>query len=142
VAIRTAEGVVSADLHLVAPEELSLVAEFRETARRILRSDLTVESRKTALLRLYQRAKREPFADLIVGAIVAEVFWSIDRDDVIESQSAGEPMERAHRSLRGRGYARCPECWCELSQETDWSSWRQAREGAEAEFMAREGAVT
>jgi hypothetical protein len=132
---------VSADLHLVAPEELSLIGEFREAARRILRSDLTVESRKTALLRLYHRAKREPFADLIVGAIVAEVVWSIDRADVIERQSTGDPMERAHRSLRGRGFARCPECLCELSQELDWFRWRQVRQGAAAEFTSRERAV-
>jgi hypothetical protein len=132
---------MSASLHLVGPEELTLVAEFREAARRILRSDLTIESRQTALLRLHQRAKAETFADLIIGAIVAEVVWSIERDDVGALRSAGDPWERAHRSLSSRGYSRCPECRCEISQALDWSRMRQVRESAAAEFEAREGAV-
>jgi hypothetical protein len=133
---------VSTSLRLIESDGLERVAEFREAARKILRSDLTTESRTTALVRLYRKAKAEPWADLIVGAIVAELTWSIDRDDVIERESAGEPMERAHRSLRGRGYDRCPECRCELSRELDWSVWRQIREAAESEFWAREGAGT
>lgn len=133
---------MNADLRLVPSDSLERVGEFRETARRILRSDLTIESRKTALMRLYGKAKREPWADLITAAIVAEVVWSIDRDDVIERESAGDLLTRTHRSLRGRGYDRCPECLCELSRELDWSSWRQVREAAENEFWAREGAVT
>jgi hypothetical protein len=129
-------------LRVVDSEGLERVAEFREAARRILRSDLTKESRTTALMRLYARAKDEPLADLIIPSVVAELAWSIDRDDVIELKSAGDLMERAHRSLRSRGYARCPECRCELSRELDWDYWRQVRTSAVDEFEARERPVT
>lgn len=129
-------------LRLVEPADVTRVAEYREAARRLLRSDLTIEGRKTALMRLYARGKGERFADVIVGAIVAEVVWSIEKDDVNALRSAGDRIERAHRSLRGRGYARCPECLCELSQELDWSRWQATRRGASAEYEAREGAVT
>lgn len=95
-------------LRLVEPADVTRVAEYREAARRLLRSDLTIEGRKTALMRLYARGKGERFADVIVGAIVAEVVWSIEKDDVNALRSAGDRIERAHRSLRGRGYARCP----------------------------------
>lgn len=121
---------------------VAVVSEYREAARRLLRSDLTIEGRQTALMRLNRRAKGEAIADLIVGAIVAEVVWSIERDDVNTLRSAGDRMERAHRSLRARGYARCPECECELSRELDWSRWHATRQGASAEYEAREGAVT
>jgi hypothetical protein len=129
-------------LRLVAQDGLAIISEYREAARRLLRSDLTIEGRQIAVMRLYQRGKREPFADVIVGAIVAEVVWSIERDDVDALRSAGDRMERAHRSLRARGYDRCPECLCELSRELDWSRWHAARQGASAEYQAREGAVT
>jgi hypothetical protein len=129
-------------LQVVDTEGLVRVAEYREAARRLLRSDLTIEGRRTALMRLYAKAKREPSADLIVGAIVAEVVWSIEKDDVDALRSAGDRLERTHRSLRSRGYARCPECLCELLGELDWSRWRQIREGASAEYEAREGATT
>jgi hypothetical protein len=129
-------------LSLVGADGLGLVAEYREAARRLLRSDLTIEGRQTALMRLYRRAKTEPYADLIAGAIVAEVVWSIEKDDVDGLRVAGDRLERTHRSLRSRGYARCPECHCELSSSLDWTRWRAAREGAAAEYDAREGAVT
>lgn len=130
-------------LRLVDQKGLARVAEFREAARRILRNtDLTIESRETALMRLYQRAKLDSFADLLVGAIVAEVLWSIEREDLDPLRATGDRLERAHRSLRGRGYARCPECMCELSRELDWSLWGQERRAAINEFEAREGAVT
>jgi hypothetical protein len=129
-------------LQLVEPADVTRVAEYREAARRLLRSDLTTEGRKTALMRLYARGKAERLGDLIVGAIVAEVVWSIEKDDMNTLRSAGDRMERAHRSLRARGYVRCPECLCELSRELDWSQWHAAREGASAEYAAREGAVT
>jgi hypothetical protein len=128
-------------LRLVAQDGLAIVAEYREAARRLLRSDLTIEGRQIALMRLYQRGKREPLADVIVGAILAEVVWSIERDDVDILRSAGDRLERAHRSLRQRGYRLCPECLCELSSDFDWSRWRATREGATAEHEAREGAV-
>lgn len=129
-------------LQLVEPADVARVAEYREAARRLLRSDLTTEGRKTALMRLYDKGKCEPFADLIVGSIVAEVVWSIEKDDVDTLRSAGDRIERAHRSLRSRGYARCPECLCELSRELDWSQRHATRQEASAEYEAREGAVT
>lgn len=128
-------------LQVVSPDGLERVGEYREAARRLLRSDLTIEGRQLAVMRLYEKGKREPFGDLIVRSIVAEVVWSIERDDVDEIRSAGDRMERAHRSLRARGYARCPECECELSRELDWLGWRSSRDAAEVEYHAREGAV-
>jgi hypothetical protein len=134
--------VVSGDLRLVDTGGLELVGEFREAARRILRdSDLSIEARETALMKLYDRGKREPSGDMIARALVAEVVWSLEKDDVAELRSTGDRWERAHRSLRGRGYDRCPECLCELSRELDCSRWRQIRAAATAEYEAREGAV-
>ena len=130
------------NLRVVDPGGLVVVAEYREAARRLLRSDLTIEGRQIALMRLSRRAKGEQDVELIVGAIVAEVIWSIERDDVDAIRSAGDRMERAHRSIRARGYDRCPECLCDLSREFDWSRWHTARQGASAEYQAREGAVT
>jgi hypothetical protein len=120
---------------------LRQVHDFRDAARRLLRSDLSHDARAQALDRLFQRAKSAPLADLTLRAIVAEVSWSIDHEDVHDLTSVGDRAEQAHRSLRARGFERCPECWCQLSTEIDWNRWRQLRQASQAELEAREGAV-
>jgi hypothetical protein len=130
-------------LRLADTDGLKRVGEFREAARRLLRdADLTVEARERALLRPYDKGRREPFGDFIIKAVVEEICWGIERDDVDALRTVGDRMEREHRSLRNRGYQLCPECWTPLSTEVDWRHWKQLREGASAKFDAREGAVS
>ena len=128
-----------ARLRLADEEGLGRVGEFREAARRLLRDTvLTIEAREAALIRLYERGKGEPFGDFIARAIVEEILWGIERDDVDAMRTVGDRMEREHRSLRGRGYELCPECWTPLSTEIDWQHWKQLRAGASATFDAHE----
>jgi hypothetical protein len=120
--------------------ELGIVREYRSAARRILRDDSLGDHRASALRRLYRRAKDEAGAALIIGAIVAEIGWSIDKRCVLAESGTGERLERLHRGLRGLGYELCPECEQRLSGEVDWSRWRQLRAAAITELEAREGA--
>lgn len=118
-------------------------ADFRKAARRILRdSSLGQDERSTALLRLFEIARRETCAEFAAGAIVAEIGWDHDQGDVLAQRSIGDPLERTHRRLRGRGYERCPECLTVLSNEVDWVYWSELRRAAIAEAEAREGATT
>jgi hypothetical protein len=122
--------------------DLARVTDYRAAARRLLRDErLGGSSRRDALVRLMRRAKDEPSAVLAVGAIVAEIGWSIDRADVLDEIGYGDPLERQHRALRGVGCRSCPTCLSRLSDEADWARWRSLRESAIREAEAREGAV-
>jgi hypothetical protein len=120
--------------------ELDRVAEYRRTTRRILR-ELDCEERSSALLRLRDLAKREQLAAWCLQAIVEEIGWEHERAAVFEQRSYGDRLERAHRKLRGEGFAACPTCESALSNEADWEQWRQLREAAIAEAEAKERAV-
>lgn len=115
------------------------VAGVRAVARRILRADLSPEIRAEALLRLRGRAMASAWPEAAVGAIVAEI--GLDHDLLVTS-TVGEPIERAARRLRGRGFDSCPQCLRPLSGELEWQSWRAQREAATAELAAREGATS
>jgi hypothetical protein len=116
--------------------------EFRATARKILRDEhLPAQTRTRALLRLYRLALQSADPEWAIRAIVAEIGWDIDRHYTLSDATYGEPLERRHRQLRAAGYGRCPECWSQLSNEIDWTRWRDLREAAIAELEAREGAT-
>jgi hypothetical protein len=132
-ALRRGEGALVTD-------ELDRVAEYRLTTRRIVR-ELDGEERSSALLRLRDLAKREQLAAWCLQAIVEEIGWEHERAAVFEQRSYGDRLERAHRRLRGQGYAACPTCESALSTEADWQHWRQLREAAIVEAEAKEQAV-
>jgi len=121
---------------------LAEVTDFRRAARMILRdAGLTRSDREGALERLYERAKAEPLARFAIGAIVAEILWSIDRPDVAAQRLVGDRLERRHRALRAEGFDRCPRCLTALSAAADWSYWAALRDDAAREASAREGAA-
>jgi hypothetical protein len=119
---------------------LERVAEYRSVTRRILR-EIDGDERANALIRLKDHAKTEELAAWCLQAIVEEIGWEHERAAVYEQRSYGDRLERAHRRLRGQGYAACPTCESALSSEADWQHWRQLREAAIAEAEAREHAV-
>jgi hypothetical protein len=117
-------------------------SDYRRAARTILRDEmLDAAGRTEALDRLQRRARAEGDAQFTLGAILAELLWNIDRHEVNDETTIGEPFERRHRNMRNAGYRNCPECWSPLSTELDWEYWRRLRQDAIAEAEAREGAV-
>ncbi|MDP9235491.1 MAG: hypothetical protein M3P01_13215 [Actinomycetota bacterium] len=118
------------------------IGTYRAAIRQILRHEgLDTEDRIRAMLVLVGHARAERYADLIVRVLLAELEWSIDRDDVEARRIYDDVMERRARSLRAEGRQICPTCETPLSSATDWSHWRALREQAIREVEAREGAV-
>jgi hypothetical protein len=119
---------------------LERVAGYRGTTRRILR-ELDGDERAATLIRLKDLGKKEELSAWCLQAIVEEIGWEHERAAVYEQRSYGDRLERAHRRLRGQGYAACPTCESALSNEADWHLWRELREAAIAEAEAKEHAV-
>jgi hypothetical protein len=140
----TGSGGQKTDHAIASKGSLTRVNHYREATRRLLRADLYRDDRARALDRLYQRAKAEPFGDVAVRAIVAEIGWGQDRVDVVDDLALFATIDKevgAHRSLRAQGFERCPRCKSTLSTEIDWRRWLGERNGLSNEFEAREGAV-
>jgi hypothetical protein len=122
--------------------ELGRVGLYRQAFRTILRHrSLDDEERVRALLNLVRRAKRERYAEMICSALLGEVGWNLDRDEVYRRRETGDVLERRHRALRNEGRETCPTCATPLSNATDWALWAQLRAAAVAEVEAKEGAV-
>src|SRR6476659_10433671 len=85
--------------------DLEPVNQYRRATRQILRHpSFDTQDRSTALMNLIRDAREQLLADLIIHAMTAEVSWSIDREDKKNKQLIGDPMERRHRQMRGRGF--------------------------------------
>jgi hypothetical protein len=122
-------------------EGIERIGVYRAAMRQILRHQgLDTEERIRGMVNLVQHAKRERYADLIIRALLSELEWSIDRDNVEAQKTFRDEQERHHRRLRGERYERCPECCSPLSTEVDWMVWRQLRASAIAEAEAKERA--
>jgi hypothetical protein len=122
--------------------DIDRVGIFRSAFRQICRHPgLDGDDRVRGEMNLVRRARSEPFADLILRALLSELEWSLDRDDVISERALGDVMETAARKLRGEGRAECPTCRTPLSGPIDWNRWRVLREAGIREAQAKEGAA-
>ena len=122
-------------------EGMERIGVYRAAMRQVIRHEgLDTEERIRGMVNLARHARRERYADLVTRALLSELEWSIDRDNVEAQKTFGDEEERHHRRLRGEGYDRCPECRSALSTPVDWMTWRQMRQSAIAEAAAREAA--
>jgi hypothetical protein len=123
-------------------EGMERVGIYRAAFRQILRhGGLDTEERIQALVNLAGHARSERYGDLIVRVMLAELEWSIDRDEVESARTCDDEMERAARKLRSEGRQKCPTCRAFLSMLVDWDYWRSLREAAIREAEARDGAA-
>jgi len=121
---------------------LDRISLYRAAARTLLRNDgIDHERRVAALVAMYDRAKAEPSADLVIGAMVAEVLFNIFRSDAVAVRPKADAFERAQRRVRGRGRDACPTCLSRLLTDGELAELAQLREAEISELRALEGAV-
>jgi hypothetical protein len=133
------EGSAQAGPSFGSGSALGQVHPYRSAARKILRSGDA--HRESALLHLYERAKKEPYADFVIKAIVAEIGWESDRWDLEHRPRMVDAFVERHRQLRARGWEKCQTCLTPLSTRADWLYWAELEDEAGAQIAARERAV-
>lgn len=116
------------------------VSAFREAARRLVKSDLSLGEKCHRLVRLGDRTRETALPEICRRAIWEECRELLGIPAPVMTVPSDQ-VERAAVSLRAKGYGACPTCRRGLYGEVDFQRWRALRAGYVVESAAREGAV-
>jgi hypothetical protein len=123
---------------------LERVRGYRSAARRIVRTDASVQDRCVALLELREMADAEP--DPLIREWAGHVMWEESKDflDMDDSEPDLPPPSYEHRArqLRSEGLIACRECFHPLPTDEELDRWELLRRRHIELLKAREGATS